>query len=229
MSKKDLIGPLDVPPDCPDSFKDKMDKIFSSIYSQDDPELPLLPEKHRMFAFRWATEYRTNAEWARIFHVSDTRIAEWKRNPKILKYYLIIRQKQNMVLMERMKLLETKAFQKLYEILDMEVNAKNADVIRKTIMNVLGVNVDGALNLNVIAQAGASEEGSSRRIKPASGQNDEVLDIKRLREKLDEMELLEELVDVTPRIEEREEEDEQEESEGRTEGESSISESSESD
>lgn len=201
---KDLT-PLDQLPDTTPAFREKMEKIFASVYSQDDPELPLLPEKHRMFAFRWATEFRTNADWGRIFHVSDTRIAEWKKNPKILKYYLIIRRKQNLVLMERMKLLETKAFQKLYELLDMDITDKNADVIRKTIMNVLGVDVEGTLNLRVTAEAGAVASANGPAAEPkAAARAEASVDIKKLRDRLDEMALLEDLVDVTPRGQEEE-------------------------
>ncbi|RDE12146.1 MAG: hypothetical protein C4K49_10715 [Candidatus Thorarchaeota archaeon] len=199
MAESKDLTPLDQPPDTTPVFREKMEKIFASVYSQDDPELPLLPEKHRMFAFRWATEFRTNADWGRIFHVSDTRIAEWKKNPKILKYYLIIRRKQNLVLMERMKLLETKAFQKLYELLDMDITDKNADVIRKTIMNVLGVDVEGTLNLRVTAEARAVASTSALGGEAkAAAKVETSLDIKKLRDRLDEMALLEDLVIVEP-------------------------------
>jgi hypothetical protein len=197
MSDSKELTPLDVLPDTSPEFKQKMERIFSSVYSQDDPELPLLPEKHRMFAFRWATEFRTNVEWAKIFHVGSTRVSEWKKNPKILKYYLIIRRKQNAILMERMRLLEAKAFQKLYELLDLEVNDKNADVIRKTIMNVLGVDVEGTLNLRVTtsASSGTGDSSSPRAVVKAEAS----VDVKKLRDRLDEIQLLEDLVDVTPR------------------------------
>ena len=199
--QKDL-SPLDTPP-LPTSpsagaaFKEKMEKVFADVYSQEDPELPLLPERHRMFAFRWATEFRGTQEWANLFHVTSATIIEWKKNPKIVKYYMIIRRKQNMVLMERMKILEAKAFQKLYELLDMPVTDKNADVVRKTIMNVLGVDVDGALNLRVTAEAVAgtkSESGEERAVAKVEAS----VDLKRLRERIDEMELLEDMVNVTP-------------------------------
>jgi len=206
MNSRRELTLLDVPPDNSSPlFKAKMEKIFASVYSQDDPELPLLPEKHRMFAFRWATEFRTNEEWGKIFHVSGSRIAEWKKIPKILRYYLIIRQKQNIVLMERMKLLETKAFQKLYEILDLEVTDKNADIIRKTIMNVLGVDVEGTLNLRVTAEANVRSNIPATETK-AVAKVETSVDIKKLRDRLDEMELLEDLVDVTPRTQEENDE-----------------------
>ena len=210
MDEKGLT-PLDVPPKGKSpAFNETAEKVFAAVYSQEDPELPLLDERHRMFAFRWATEYRTTVEWARIFHVSDTTIDLWKRNPKILAYYMILRRKQNAVLMERMHLLETKAFEKLYEILDLEITDKNLDGVRKTIMNILGVDVEGTLNLRITAEARAEGQTPARSVVAAEGS----VDLKRLRDRIDEMELLEELVDVTPRAEEVEDGQERDEGAG---------------
>jgi len=183
------------PSEVSSSFQKRLEKLLKTVYSPTDTDLPKLPERHRLFAFRWATEYRTNSEWARIFHVSPTRIAEWKKDPRILQYYRLVRNEQNRMLLERMHILEMKAFQKLYELLDMKITSKNADVIRKTIMNILGVSTEGTLNLHVSTQSAAPTKD---RVQQATKID---ADVRTLREKLDELALLEDVVGIDKEVE----------------------------
>jgi len=170
-------------------FRERMSKIFAEVYSQSDPQLPLLPEKYKNFAFRWATEFRSNKQWADIFHVASSTIEAWKRNPKILRYYIIIRKKHNLLVMERMKLLEERCFQKLYEMLDLPVTDKNFDAMGKMIMKILGMDIDGNFNLRVTAESSSSSAGEKAVTKVEAS-----IDVDQLRERLDEISLLEQVV-----------------------------------
>jgi len=191
--KRDQTSPIDTVQS--QAFKEMAERIFSEVYSQDDSELPLLPEKYRNFAFRWATEFRTTRQWSEIFHVAPETINWWKRNPKIIRYYFIIRRKHNLLMMERMKTLENKAFQKLYEILDLPVNDKNVEALGKMIMRILGVDVDGVLNLKFTAEAkAASASGNGQSAAAATLKAEASISLSQLRDRIDEWELMDRMV-----------------------------------
>jgi hypothetical protein len=157
-------------------------------------ELPELSEKHREFAFRTAIESRSISEWSRIFHVSPQSICDWKKNPKIHAYTNIIRRKRLTLLAEKNIILEDKARSKLLSLLDIDINDDNIDSIRKAILDALNVSkgilpISGvSQNLNV-HQSTEQKTGVVQSVeinKPASTST--------MREKINEIELLEEII-----------------------------------
>ena len=161
-------------------------------------ELPELSERHRDFAFRWATESRSNADWGQIFHVSAYTIGQWKRYPKVKAYHDIIEAKRLTRMAERMRLMEDKAINKLSDLLDVEFSGDTIESIRKGILDALNISQGvvpqssgpgTAIHVNQSqgqvagAQAAAQAEAASGPVNLAS-----------IRERIDELALIEEII-----------------------------------
>lgn len=164
-------------------------------------ELPELPERHRDFAFRWATECRTDRAWAQVFHVSMSTICNWKRIPKIRTYRTLVRKKWETALFERMKLLEDKAYRKLDEILSTPVTDSNMESIRKTICDVLNIkkgdlprSTEGNKTTLILNQQNNIEQDQT------------VISLSNIKERTAELELLEDVMQGRVIVEKMEEE-----------------------
>ena len=108
--------------------------------SRVDGTLPVLPEYLRDFAFRYALEMRSYADWARIYHVAVATIGQWLRRPDVLKYVTTLRYERRLRLLEMTEQAETKALRKLNEILDQDVNAGNMSTMLNAIFKTLQMN-----------------------------------------------------------------------------------------
>lgn len=174
-----------------------VNNLFAQIYNQviaGDHELPDLPNRMREFAFRWMTEYRSTKDWAKLFNVSVTTIWIWRTNPKIVKYAAVIKYKRNALMLERNLTLENKAYTKLNEILDMKITEDNAEVMRKTILDTLNI-IQQRLPRSAepaaqITNINASAVQNKNKIENKVSE----VDIKDIRDKLDEMELIEQVL-----------------------------------
>jgi len=102
-------------------------------------ELPLLPNRIREFAFRYATEFRSYHQWAGIFHVSTTTILHWLHKPEVMQYIIKIRWERSALMAERLNNLEVSAYSKLQDILDTPITKDTISAIRETIKDVLGL------------------------------------------------------------------------------------------
>jgi hypothetical protein len=100
-------------------------------------KLPDLPENLREFAFRYATEYRTNADWAHIFHTSTFTIYSWISRSDVAGFIAKIKQERRLLMAERLSDLEKKAYTKLNKILDFPLTQDSLEPIRKTIIDIL--------------------------------------------------------------------------------------------
>lgn len=100
-------------------------------------ELPDIPEYLRDFAFRYATEYRTHMDWARIYNRSIFTIRLWLSKPDVLIYVKMIKRERNRLMAARLDQLEKKAYQKYSELLDMPLTADTAEIIRSAIHDIL--------------------------------------------------------------------------------------------
>jgi hypothetical protein len=111
-------------------------KRFPSVVEVPET-LPDLPEGLKEFAFRYATEYRTNADWAHLFHVSTFTIYSWLGREDIAGFIAKIRQERRLLMAERLNDLEKKAFAKLSKILDFPLTEDSLEPIRKAVLDVL--------------------------------------------------------------------------------------------
>lgn len=177
-------------------YNTKANNLFATIYNQviaGDYELPDLPYRMREFAFRWMTEYRTVKDWAKIFNVTPHTIYLWRNHPKVVKYAAVIKYKRNALIVERSLQLENKAYTKMQELLDLEITDGNVESIRKVILDTL----------NIIQQRiprSSEPVAQINNITTAAVQNTNIhkkteVNIGEIREKLDEMELIEKILD----------------------------------
>jgi len=102
-------------------------------------EIPILSDRKRDFAFRFALETHHRKEWAKIFKVSPFTIDAWKKDKKIRQYYLIVRRQRDFMIAERYRFLEDGVMSKYKEILDIEVTDENMDAMRKVMLDILAV------------------------------------------------------------------------------------------
>ena len=162
-------------------------------------ELPELPERQREFAFRWATDCsRTNAEWAILFNVSAYTINAWKHYPKIRAYHDIIQGKRDTQLAERLLILRDKAYDRLSDLLDVDISGDTIESVRKAILDALGVSA-GAIPSSApsgptvnVNQTQGQIAGAQAAVKTEVGPQQ--VDLSKMREKIDELALLEEIV-----------------------------------
>lgn len=160
-------------------------------------ELPELSERHRDFAFRWATESRTNADWGQIFHVSAYTIGQWKRYPKVRTYHDIIEAKRATRMAEQRRLIEDKAIKRLSDLLDVEFAGDTIESIRKGILDALNIS-QGVVpqssapgTVNNINQSQAQIAGAKATAQAeASGP----VNLAKMKERIDELALIEEIV-----------------------------------
>lgn len=108
-----------------------------------DGELPVLPEYLKDFAFRYALEYRSQADWARVFHVATATIGQWVRRPDVLKYVMTIRFERRLRLLEMTEQAENKALKKLNEILEQKVTSANVNALLQAIFKTLSMVKEG--------------------------------------------------------------------------------------
>jgi hypothetical protein len=111
-------------------------KRFPEVVKIPD-ELPNLPENLREFAFRYATEYRTNADWAHLFHQSTFTIYSWISRSDVAGFIAKIKYERRMLMAERLNDLEKKAYTKLSKILDFPLTEDSLEPLRKTIIDIL--------------------------------------------------------------------------------------------
>lgn len=108
-----------------------------------DGELPVLPEYLREFAFRYALENRSIADWARLFHVATATISNWLRRPDVLKYVMTLRYERRLQIVEMTTQAEGKALKKLNEILEQDVSPANVQALLTAIFKTLSMVKEG--------------------------------------------------------------------------------------
>lgn len=155
-------------------------------------KLPELPENLRTFAFRYATEPRRNMDWANIFHVSIYTIRNWLLKPPVVQYYLKVRQERQALMIERLTELEKKAYAKLYEILEQPVTTDNAEVVRKTALDVLSLKASGKVPRD---NSGTTIIVNQEQQQIALSKAEADLSIDQLKELIDEYEDIDRIVD----------------------------------
>lgn len=108
-------------------------------------ELPNLPEYLREFAFRYATENRTNADWAHIFHISTLTVYKWISMPDVAGFIVKIKVERRALMAERLNTLEKKAFAKYDKILDLPVipDGPIIEALRKTLYDIITLRQGG--------------------------------------------------------------------------------------
>jgi len=161
-------------------------KRFPTVIKIPD-ELPDLPENLREFAFRYATEYRTNLDWAHIFHQSTFTIYTWIQNPDVAGYIMKIKQERRALMAERLNELEKKAFQKLNKILDFPVTEDSIEPLRKTIIDILTLKQGGGTTRKTDALINISQ--TQGQIQGQS--QDQEMSLDQLQEKISELKQLE--------------------------------------
>ena len=117
-------------------------KRFPEVVEVPD-KLPDLPENLREFAFRYATEYRTNADWAHIFHTSTFTIYTWISRSDVAGFILKVKQERRLLMAERLSDLAKKAYDKLNKILNFPLTEDSIEPIRKTIIDILTLTQPG--------------------------------------------------------------------------------------
>lgn len=108
-----------------------------------DGEMPVLPEYLRDFAFRYALENRSIADWGRAFHVATATISNWLRRADVLKYIMTIRYEKRLRMLEMTDQAENKALRKLNEILDQDVTTANIQPLLTAIFKTLSMVKEG--------------------------------------------------------------------------------------
>jgi hypothetical protein len=163
-------------------------KRFPSVITIPD-ELPDLPENLREFAFRYATEYRTNLDWAHIFHQSTFTIYTWVSREDVAGYIMKIKQERRALMAERLNELEKKAFQKLGKILEYPITEDSIEPIRKTILDILMLKQGGGTTRKTdaalinISQSQGQVQGQSQ---------EQEMSLDQLQQKVSELKQLEE-------------------------------------
>jgi hypothetical protein len=181
--------------DSPDSKTIAINDIISMVKAG-DYSLPNLSLKLQEFAFRWATERRTLREWAEIFRVRPSTIHNWKNDLRVVKYAAVIKYKRNALLVERALFVETRAFAKLNEIFDMPINNSNMETIRKSIIDALQIAKDRipTNTPNFENNVNIANKNENVTIVEQHEINNTV-DINTIRQQLDEIELIENVLD----------------------------------
>lgn len=157
-------------------------------------EVPYLPERQREFAFRWATECLRSADLARMFNVNIGTILRWKSKPNIVKYYLLVTRARNVMLAERANQLAVNRLKKYQEILDTPIDGYTAEPIRRTLLDI-GAELRGGMNsssdsVNVNVQTNVQTNVKNENT------NENNISIGEFRERLNELEALEQAAEV---------------------------------
>jgi len=148
--------------------------------------LPDLPENLREFAFRYATEYRTNADWAHIFHTSTFTVYTWISRSDVAGFILKIKQERRLLMAERLSDLEKKAYHKLNKILDFPLTEDSIEPIRKAILDILNLTQNPSRKLDSPLISITQNQGQIQG--QAQGQS---MTTEQIKQKLAELETLE--------------------------------------
>lgn len=99
--------------------------------------LPPLPEEKMDFAFRYATEYHSMVEWAKIFGKGESTIGIWLRDPVVRYHIAMVRYERRAYNAARLLRIERATLDKLHEILTTKLTNENMAVILQAIKYVM--------------------------------------------------------------------------------------------
>ena len=94
-------------------------------------ELPFISERHRDFAYRYATEYKSRKEWAKEYNVNPVTIDKWLRTDGIRTYIALARFEKRFYTMARRVSLENMVWKRIKEFLSMKVTGDNANAMAR--------------------------------------------------------------------------------------------------
>lgn len=97
----------------------------------DMKDLPFIPERLRDFAYRYATEYRKHATWAKEYNVSVATIAKWLSNPGVRSYIALTRLEKRFYTMARRSALENRVWTRLQEFMSIKITGDNAGAVAR--------------------------------------------------------------------------------------------------
>lgn len=164
---KDYLGQnsvQEIDPDRPTALvKAPVEVGHNTFIRVDDiPDLnniPFIPERMRDFAFRYATEYKPNAEWAKEYGVGPVTIGTWLRNEGVKSYIALVRYEQRMYNLAQHTNMQRNVYKTINKILsDVNITADTIGPIvsmAKFVYQILHNPSDasdrakGALNVNI--------------------------------------------------------------------------------
>ena len=170
--------------------KTRIQQLAESLSIPD--ELPQLPDQLRTFAFRYATEPRKHMDWAAIFHVSIYTIRRWLLKREVMQYILKVRRDRQLLMLERLSNLEKKAYKKLDDILSLPVTEDTAEIIRKTILDVLTIKGGAPLRGPSIS---INQQQSSSSSSSSLSSAEKNMTVGELKDRIEEMDAIDELLD----------------------------------
>lgn len=86
-------------------------------------KLPFISERKRDFAFRFATEYRTQKIWAKEYNVNIRTVKNWLKDPAVRSYIALARYEQRTYNMAQRVVLNRRVYQTMNEILSHKLTA----------------------------------------------------------------------------------------------------------
>lgn len=94
-------------------------------------DLPYITERKRDFAFRYATEYKTNVMWADEYSVHIRTIHNWLRQPNVRAYISLARYEQRMSNIAQRVSIQRRVNGTIDRILKFKLTADTVDAVGK--------------------------------------------------------------------------------------------------
>ena len=146
--------------------------LVEDFDGDDVTELPVLQHTHMQeFAFRYAMEPRSIAEWAKIFGISRHTVAAWLKRQDISTYVNLIRRHRFLRFSEKRMQIEELAFDQLKALLEYPTNDDIYESKRKLVMEIYSFDpaarrhlVAAITNSNVAADVERDHTRKMRRV-----------------------------------------------------------------
>jgi hypothetical protein len=158
-------------------------------------DIPFIPERMRHFSFKYATEYKSNAYWAKDFGVSTRTIDNWLRHEGVRSYIAICRFEQRMFNMAQHVILERNVYKTINKILEHKLTSDTigpivsmAKFVYQVITNPGEVpdRAKGTLNLNI----GFGEHSNNGSNPYARERNVSPKELEALRVEIEELDII---------------------------------------
>ncbi len=94
-------------------------------------DLPFIPERMRDFAYRYATEYMKEAQWAREYQVTRGTITKWLQHPGVRSYIALARLEKRFYTMARRSALENMVWKRLHDFMNIKITGDNAGAVAR--------------------------------------------------------------------------------------------------
>jgi hypothetical protein len=156
-----------------------IESTFSQFVSVDDlpntEDLPFIPERMRDFAYRYATEFKTQQAWSKTYGVNKGTVERWLRHPGVKSYVALARLEKRFYTMARRSALENKVWARLNEFMNIKITGDNAGAVARIlefsykILNTpeeLGSREKGVFNQSIYVNTPESAEGQAAFAQP---------------------------------------------------------------